>query len=230
MHLLVDENRSTRRKPPTCQKSLKIVGFELTLVVIGTDCIGSCKSNYHTIMTTTAPYLDMNYVPEDWIWFDFWCLTSLGNISAISDMATRFSGGRNQSTQRKPPTMGKQLVSYHLWQRVKCTLFSSPCQRQCELLPSLGIRCLLSVNFQHFNLLLWNPPYELKLGRKVLYKDCSFCLDPLTNMAATGNSCFWLAFFLKSSLKKPLSQMNRKLVGSIYGRSSIKIANFISIC
>ena len=31
-------------------------GFELTtLVVIGTDCIGSCKSNYHMIMTTTAP-------------------------------------------------------------------------------------------------------------------------------------------------------------------------------
>ena len=25
------------------------------LVVIGTDCIGSCKSNYHTIMITTAP-------------------------------------------------------------------------------------------------------------------------------------------------------------------------------
>ena len=30
--------------------------FELTTsVVIGTDCIGSCESNYHTIMTTTAP-------------------------------------------------------------------------------------------------------------------------------------------------------------------------------
>jgi len=30
--------------------------FELTtLVVIGTDCIGSCKSNYHTITATTAP-------------------------------------------------------------------------------------------------------------------------------------------------------------------------------
>ena len=26
-----------------------------TLVVIGTDCIGRCKSNYHTIMTMTAP-------------------------------------------------------------------------------------------------------------------------------------------------------------------------------
>ena len=32
------------------------VGFKLTMkVVIGTDFIGSCKSNYHTIMTTTAP-------------------------------------------------------------------------------------------------------------------------------------------------------------------------------
>jgi hypothetical protein len=30
-------------------------GFELpTLVVISTDCIGSYKSNYHTIMTTTS--------------------------------------------------------------------------------------------------------------------------------------------------------------------------------
>jgi hypothetical protein len=28
--------------------------FELALVVIGTDCIGSCKSNYHTIMAMAA--------------------------------------------------------------------------------------------------------------------------------------------------------------------------------
>jgi hypothetical protein len=35
---------------------LKCAGFKLTtLVVMGTDCIGSCKSNYHTITTTTAP-------------------------------------------------------------------------------------------------------------------------------------------------------------------------------
>jgi hypothetical protein len=32
------------------------MGFELTmLVVIGTDCIGSCKSNYHMITTMEAP-------------------------------------------------------------------------------------------------------------------------------------------------------------------------------
>jgi hypothetical protein len=39
------------------QVHLALVWFELTtLVVIGTDCIGSCKSNYHTIKTTTVPW------------------------------------------------------------------------------------------------------------------------------------------------------------------------------
>ena len=55
--------------PSTCCKSLTNfyhimlylfhlawTGFELTtLVVIDTDCTSSCKSNYHTITTTTVP-------------------------------------------------------------------------------------------------------------------------------------------------------------------------------
>jgi hypothetical protein len=31
--------------------------FEITSVVISTDCIGSCKSNYHAITAMTAPLL-----------------------------------------------------------------------------------------------------------------------------------------------------------------------------
>jgi hypothetical protein len=39
------------------REHLAWAGFELTtLVVIGIDCIGSYKSNYHTI-TTTTPYM-----------------------------------------------------------------------------------------------------------------------------------------------------------------------------
>ena len=38
------------------QAHLACAGFELTVLVgIGTDCIGSFKSNYHTITTTTVP-------------------------------------------------------------------------------------------------------------------------------------------------------------------------------
>jgi hypothetical protein len=48
-------------------------------------------------------------------------------------------------------------------------------------------------------------------------------------MAATGDSRFWLADFLDSSPLKPFGQMNRHLVGSIYGESSVTIAHFVPI-
>ena len=38
------------------------MGFELTtLVVICTDCVGSCKSNYHTT-TTTIPFVPIETI------------------------------------------------------------------------------------------------------------------------------------------------------------------------
>ena len=71
------------RKPPTCHKSLTNfityycieytsprTGFELTtLMVIETDCTGSCKCNYHTIMTTTNPSFDLSYMMYQYYYY-----------------------------------------------------------------------------------------------------------------------------------------------------------------
>ena len=68
--LIVEGNRGTRRKPLTCRKSLTYfftyccikytspwAGLKsTTLLVIGIDCIDSCKCNYHTIKTMTTPH------------------------------------------------------------------------------------------------------------------------------------------------------------------------------
>ena len=54
------------RKPPICRKSLTNfiahnAVYLTTSVVIGTDCIGSCKSSYHTNTATTAPGIKLVY-------------------------------------------------------------------------------------------------------------------------------------------------------------------------
>ena len=65
-------NQGTRKKPPTCLKSLTnlftfcCMAVHLAMSgihthnfsVIATDCIGSCESNYHAITTTTAPKMN----------------------------------------------------------------------------------------------------------------------------------------------------------------------------
>ena len=99
-------------------------------------------------------------------------------------------------------------------------LVSSPCQRQSELLPSLRVRRPLT-----FHILIFSSkttyPNELTLigkhlSKEVLYKDCTFYPHPISSMATTGNSCFWLVDFFKYSPLKPFGpKLDRKHLSKV---------------
>jgi hypothetical protein len=102
-------------------------------------------------------------------------------------------------------------------------LFSSPCHRQRDLLPSLGVRRLLT-----FRILIFSSetphPNELKLGRKHRYGRSSIKIT-MSSRSVYKHRChrkflFLVCRFLKHL--KLLSQMDRNLVGSTYERFCIK--------
>jgi hypothetical protein len=62
-----------------------------------------------------------------------------------------------------------------------------------------------------------------------LSKECTFCYDPLPDMALHRQFLFLIGQFLKISSSETVGQINRNLAGSIYGMSSMKIAHFVSV-
>jgi hypothetical protein len=60
-------------------------GFKLiTLVVIGTDYIGGCKSNFHTITTTTTPHENWNIAKKKKKFTVIFWRVSLSNVKITS--------------------------------------------------------------------------------------------------------------------------------------------------
>jgi hypothetical protein len=110
---------------------------------------------------------------------------------------------------RGPSIDASYQVSYHLakqFQRKSCLWW--PClltdwDKLSNLYKRTFHRCFLSSfgSFGHVvseEKIFRNKPIRNKNCLwlwKVLYSDCSFHFDPLTNMAATGNSCFRLVAF-----------------------------------
>jgi hypothetical protein len=120
--LLVEETRiSGENNRPTAshwqtlwhnvvyQVHITWVGFELrTLVVIGTDCIGSCKYNYYAIMTTMTPKY---YRKNKLLFYDIMMMCALYYTTVLNCISFYSASSlKQQSTERHVAPFRKHFI------------------------------------------------------------------------------------------------------------------------
>jgi hypothetical protein len=69
-------------------------------MVIGTDCISSCNSNYHAITATVAPYKEVRkYIKQNkgYRGLELWCLTPHSTIFSEIKAVSFISGGQKKT-------------------------------------------------------------------------------------------------------------------------------------
>jgi hypothetical protein len=82
----------------------------ITSVVIGTDCIGSSKSNYHTITATTTPkHLFMNDIAK----FNIVLVSQYYNVSICTSIKSTYTYMYNESW-----TFQRNYLQYELFLRL----------------------------------------------------------------------------------------------------------------
>ena len=102
------------------------VGFDLkTLVVIETDCIGGCKSNYHTITTTDLPQVTENFITyccieytSPWARFELTVFMVISNDYTGSMYPTTI-----RSRRRRSLSVQKTITVFHPIRNITHILF-----------------------------------------------------------------------------------------------------------
>jgi hypothetical protein len=127
-------------RPALHSRWLLLLKIEISLAV-NTPASSTTKTGRHDIAESGVKHQKSNQINQSTQPLRIIIRSNTRNKNIIMGFGVRIMVLNATSNNiSELPTMVKQLVNLSLAVAVECTLFSSPDQRPCELLPSLGVR------------------------------------------------------------------------------------------